>query len=244
MHSSLLLHVSEWTIGSCILQSLQGQNLSQVSGSIIKIRKELLDCRVASDFSFHSNSHLHFGFYCNPKMLGYAILTSDSELVKGVPGLIFEITLQQIFFELWVYMEIHNQVITSQSTGNISCIPTQNVWSSRYFPCRFPHCLQWKFHMRSESRLICRRFCSSFCHKITRTRKALLRKYQSASLMTIKKHKMSPEQQQHLFNCQHILKDLMQPLWLPSRKNKGTENHFLWALEQQRYNLFLNNPSL
>jgi len=107
---------------------------------------------------------------------------------------------------LWTFefIQTQNQVIISQFTGNISCIPIWNVWPSRYFPYRFSHCLPWKFHKRSGSRLICRRFCFSFCLKITRTRKALLRKYQSASLMTIKKHKMSPEQQQHTFNCQHI----------------------------------------
>lgn len=57
-------------------------------------------------------------------MLGHTILTSDSELVKTVPEFIFENTLKQIFFELWIYMETHNQMIISQFTGNISCIPT------------------------------------------------------------------------------------------------------------------------
>lgn len=111
MHSSSLLHVPEQITGSYILLFLQGQSLSQISGSIIKIWKELLDSRIELDF--YSNPYLHFGVYCNPKMLGHTILTADSELLKAVPVLVFEIKLKEIFFELWIYMETHKQVIIS-----------------------------------------------------------------------------------------------------------------------------------
>lgn len=57
-------------------------------------------------------------------MLGHTILTSDSDSVKAVPILVFEHTPKEIFFELQIYMETCNQVIISQFTGNISCIPT------------------------------------------------------------------------------------------------------------------------
>lgn len=50
MHSFLSLHVPEQIIGSCILQSSQGKSLSEISGSIARIRKEVLDSRLVSDF--------------------------------------------------------------------------------------------------------------------------------------------------------------------------------------------------
>lgn len=50
MHSSLLLHVPEQIIGSCVLQCSQGKSLSEIIGSIIRIRKDVLDSRLVSDF--------------------------------------------------------------------------------------------------------------------------------------------------------------------------------------------------
>lgn len=243
MHSSSLLHVLEQIIGSCILQSLQGKKPFWNQWEYYQNKEGGTRLQVSVRLCFIS-THIYFlGFIAALKCWTIAFWHQILNGLKQIQYLFFKIH-SNFLWDLNLYGHTQPSDNFTYYWGAFNAFVPQMSGLADISHARFSYCLQWKFHMRSGSRLICRQFCSSLCYKITRTCKGLLRKYQSDSLMTIKVHKMSPEQQQHLFNCQHILKDLMQPLWLPSRKNKGTKNHFPWALEQQQYNLFLNNPSL